>query len=150
VGRGNLLYIGADPWPRSGISHILPLELINLLHGKNIFLLSHLADPNTTLWHRGWKRVVDLGLTGASITQYKNYIAALQVIHIRLLNGEDELVWQKDPLGDYTPNLGYITLILDLFQQHQIWWWKGLWKLKCPQKSKLFLWADLNGKVPTW
>jgi hypothetical protein len=90
--------------------------------------------------------VTDLGLTGASATQYKNYIAALQVRHIRLIDREDELVWKKDPSGTYTPKLGYIALSLDLFQQHQIWWWKGLWKLKCPQKAKIFLWAALNGK----
>jgi hypothetical protein len=118
---------------------------------KNIFLLSHLADPNTTtLWHQGWKRATDLGLTGAFATQYKNYIAALQVGHIRLIDREDKLVWQKDPSGAYTPKMSYIALSMDLFQQHQIWWWKGLWKLKCPQKAKIFLWAALNGKVPTW
>jgi hypothetical protein len=78
VGRGNHLRIGEDPWPRSGNSHILYLELINLLHRKNIFLLSHLADPNTTtLWHQGWKRGIDIGLSGALATQYKNYISAL-------------------------------------------------------------------------
>jgi hypothetical protein len=91
IDRGNILCIGADPCPGSGNSHILPLELINLLHRKNIFLLSHLADLNTTtLWHQGWKRVTDLGLTGAFATQYKNYIASLQVGHIRLIDREDE------------------------------------------------------------
>jgi hypothetical protein len=92
----------------------------------------------------------DLGLTGASSILYKKYIEALQIGHIRLIDREDELVWKKDPSGVYTPKLGYIALNLDLFQQQQSWWWKGLWKLKCPQKSKLFLWATLNGKIPTW
>jgi hypothetical protein len=66
------------------------------------------------------------------------------------LDREDELVWKKDPAGAYTPKLGYIALSLDLFQHQPIWWWKGLWKLKCPQKEKLFLWAALNQKIPTW
>jgi hypothetical protein len=63
---------------------------------------------------------------------------------------EDELVWKKDPLGSYTPKFGYIALNIDLFQQNPSWWWRGLWKLKCPQKAKIFLWADLNDKIPTW
>jgi hypothetical protein len=118
------------------------LELINHLHRQNLFLLSHLADPNsTTLWHQGWKSVANVGLFGALATQYNNYITTLQVGHIRLTDREDELVWKKDPSGTYTPKLGYIALNLDLFQQNPSWWWRGLWKLKCPQKSKIFLWA---------
>ena len=60
------------------------------------------------------------------------------------------MVWQKDPSGIYTPKLGYIALSVDLFQQIPNWRWRGLWKLKCPQKAKIFLWAALNEKVPTW
>jgi len=72
IGRGILLRIGADPWPGSGTTHILPPNLINLLQRQNIYLLSHLADPNsTTLWHQGWKKATDLGLTRASSTLYK-------------------------------------------------------------------------------
>jgi hypothetical protein len=41
-------------------------------------------------------------------------------------------------------------LNIDLFQQNPSWWWRGLWKLKCPQKAKIFLWAALNDKIPTW
>jgi hypothetical protein len=118
---------------------------------KIIFFLSQLADPiTTTLWSQGWKKANELGLSGAPALQYRNYIKALQIGHIRLTDREDELVWKKDPTGAYSPKLGYIALSLDLFQQQPLWWWKGLWKLKCPHKEKLFLWAALNQKIPTW
>jgi hypothetical protein len=93
VGRGNHHHIGADPWPGSGMTHILPLDLIILLHGKYVYLLSQLADPQTTTqWTQGWKKSTDLGLLETSTTLYKKYIKALQIGHIRLTDREDELV----------------------------------------------------------
>lgn len=29
-------------------------------------------------------------------------------------------------------------------------WWKPLWKLQCPEKSRMFMWCILRNKVPTW
>ena len=34
--------------------------------------------------------------------------------------------------------------------QELVWWWKQLWKLKCPAKAKLLFWAILENKTPTW
>ena len=31
-----------------------------------------------------------------------------------------------------------------------IWWWKVLWKMRCPLKAKLFCWFLLFGKALTW
>lgn len=31
-----------------------------------------------------------------------------------------------------------------------MWWWKYLWKLRCPGKAKLLFWAILENKAPTW
>jgi hypothetical protein len=151
VGKGNHLRIGADPWPGSGNSHILPEELINQLHRKGIFFLSHLSDPlSTTIWNQGWRSDLSLGLNGASANLLETYISSLRRGHIRLSDKEDELVWKKDPLGSYTPKSGYIALNIDPIQQNPRWWWKGLWKLKCPQKSKIYMWAALNNRIPTW
>jgi hypothetical protein len=63
---------------------------------------------------------------------------------------EDELVWKKSPHGVYTPKMGYIALNVDLLQREPSWWWRGLWKLKAPLKSKIFMWSTLFNKVPTW
>jgi hypothetical protein len=49
---------------------------------------------------------------------------------------DDELVWKKSPHGVYTPKLGYTALSVDLLQEEPSWWWRGLWKLKAPLKSK--------------
>jgi hypothetical protein len=151
VGKGNHLRIGADPWPSCGNSHILPEELIDQLHRQGIFFLSHLVDPHSTnIWNQGWRSVISLGLNGVYADLLRNYILALRRGHIRLTDREDELVWQKDPLGSYTPKSGYIALNIDPIQQNPRWWWKGLWKLKCPQKAKIYMWAALNNRIPTW
>lgn len=39
---------------------------------------------------------------------------------------------------------------MELYQREPEWWWKGLWKIKCPQKAKIFMWCALKNKVPTW
>jgi hypothetical protein len=63
---------------------------------------------------------------------------------------EDELIWASDPFGIYTPKSGYVQLNLDLHLRDPEWWWKGVWKLKYPPKSKIFLWCLLVKKVLTW
>jgi len=77
-------------------------------------------------------------------------IVALRRGHIRLKDREDELVWKKDPIGFYTLKSSYKAMNIDPLQQNPKWWWKGLWKMKCPQKSKIFMWATLNSQIPTW
>jgi hypothetical protein len=37
-----------------------------------------------------------------------------------------------------------------ILQRETTWWWKGVWKLNCPPKSKLFMWCLLVKRVPTW
>jgi ribonuclease HI len=63
---------------------------------------------------------------------------------------EDELVWQLSPFGDYSPKLGYSHLIIELQQQEPSWWWKGIWKVKCPLKEKNFMWCLIKKRVPMW
>jgi ribonuclease HI len=151
VGKGNHLHIGVDPWPGCGNSHILLEDLIDQLHRQGIFYLSQLVDPLTTnLWNQGWKNATLLGLNGIHADLMRNYIVALRRGHIRLTDRDDELVWKKDPIGFYTPKAGYIALNIDPLQQNPKWWWKGLWKMKCPQKAKIFMWAALNNRIPTW
>jgi hypothetical protein len=80
----------------------------------------------------------------------RSYIATLRRGHISLIDREDELVWQKYPLGFYTPKEGYIALNINSLQQNPKWWRKGLWKMKFPQKDKLFMWVALNNRISTW
>jgi hypothetical protein len=125
--------------------------LIDNLHQQGIFYLTQVSDPYTTnIWQQGWKNVETLGLHDPLSEPWNIYIFSLQSSHIRITEEEDELVWKKSPLGNYTPKLGYISLNIDLQQREPTWWWRGLWKIKCPQKEKIFMWCVLNKKSPTW
>ena len=76
------------------------------------------------------------------------YLAILKSSHVRISNDADTLVWNISKSGRYSPKEGYAQLInrdMDL-----IWWWKVLWKLKCPLKSKQFCWFLFSGKALTW
>jgi hypothetical protein len=40
--------------------------------------------------------------------------------------------------------------MIDLHNQEPVWWWKGLWKIKCPLKAHIFMWFLIKNKIPTW
>jgi hypothetical protein len=64
---------------------------------------------------------------------------------------KDELVWSKNAvISEYCPKLGYIVLKEEEGLQDQEWWYKLVWKFKCPSKAKIFMWLVLRHKVPTW
>ena len=78
------------------------------------------------------------------------YIRELDRAHIILSDQEDSLVWDADLGGTNSPKAGYLFLSAGVEQRDEAWWWKPLWRLKCPAKTKLFMWCVLNNKVPTW
>ena len=60
------------------------------------------------------------------------------------------LVWNQSKSGNYSPKDGYLQLILDKNELEIAWWWRVIWKLKCPLKSKFFCWFLFSGKALTW
>jgi len=48
IGKGNLVHIGSDPCPGTGVGHILPTNLFLSLHAQGIFFLNHISDPAQT------------------------------------------------------------------------------------------------------
>jgi hypothetical protein len=93
VGNGQRVRIGADPWPGSERGHVLPQQLINILHNRGIFHLDQIVDRDkTTLWNQAWKSVEQLGLDREHEGSWNGYIRDLQVGHIQLIDREDELV----------------------------------------------------------
>jgi hypothetical protein len=60
------------------------------------------------------------------------------------------LVWSLNPSRVYLPKLGYKALVEEGREDQHVWWWKVLWKLKSPSKSKIFMWLILNNRAPTW
>jgi len=69
---------------------------------------------------------------------------------VQLTDCVDELVWKCALHGAYTPNIGYIKLNIDPHARDPLWWWKGVWKARCPLKSHIFFWCMMEPKVPTW
>jgi hypothetical protein len=127
VGNGNQVQIGVDPWSGSGITHLLPNDLIERLHRHDIHFVSQVSNPtSSSLWKQGWLRPKALGLIGNISLAWINYISTLESGHIMIFEREDELVWQKDPHGVYTPKMGYVSLSIDLMQMEPCWWWRGL------------------------
>ena len=45
---------------------------------------------------------------------------------------------------------GYLHLLQDRNVMEYSWWWKVLWKLKCPLKSKKICWFLFSDKALTW
>ena len=69
---------------------------------------------------------------------------------MRLSNDDDEFVWNLSKSGKYTPKDGYEQLMLVRNEIEYSWWWKVLWKLKCPLKAKIFCWFIFSDKALTW
>ena len=69
---------------------------------------------------------------------------------MRLSNDVDELVWNLSISGKYSPKYGYMHLKLDMNEMEYSWWWKVLWKFKCPLMSKIFCWFLFSDKALTW
>ena len=67
-----------------------------------------------------------------------------------MIDEEDTLDQAYNTFGGvYTPYLGYSTMNMPDIQG-AIWWWKHVWKLKSPKKTRIYLWLALKNKVVTW
>jgi len=151
VGNGQKLMIGRDPWMGSTQNHILPDGVVEALRRRGIVFLSHLAVPRPVgVWHQRWRRADSLGLADQEKEYVEAYIRTLIHSNIVLNDEEDSLVWEEGPGGNYSPKAGYIVLSSEAEQREHVWWWKPLWKLDCPAKTKLFMWCVLENKAPSW
>ena len=151
VGNGESVLIGRDPWLGSTQQHLLPNDIIVELGHRGITTLNQLADPRPAEpWVQCWRRENSLGLRDRETVFVETYIRELVRAHIILSDQVDLLVWEAAPGGDYTAKAGYLLLSAGVVQREAVWWWRPLWRLKCPAKTKLFMWCVLNNKVPTW
>ena len=78
------------------------------------------------------------------------YIRALKQAHFLLQDREDMIAWDFDSSRIYSPRAGYTKLSTRAVLGEERWWWKKLWKLNFPPKTRLFMWCVLENKVPTW
>jgi hypothetical protein len=97
VGSGRLVRLGLDPWAGSKRGHLLNVGTrIRLEHG-GFFNLAQVGDPTqTTIWHQGWMSGQRLGLLDEDLIHWDIYLQALREASIRLVDREDELLWDGD------------------------------------------------------
>lgn len=78
------------------------------------------------------------------------YTMELQRSNVCIKERVDELRWVYSRSGIYIPKFGYNLQMDRRVGEIRHWWFKPLWKLSCPVKSRLFFWCILRNKVPTW
>ena len=60
------------------------------------------------------------------------------------------MVWLRNPFqGEYSSKLGYKVMFMEGSQDEVEWWWKALWKLKAPHRSKVHMLLVLGNKPST-
>jgi len=151
VGNGARVKIGRDPWLGCERQHILPADVINALAIRGIHTLDQLAVQRPEEhWLQHWKSADMLGLGDPEAGYLENYIRGLHSAHIQISDRDDVLIWEPNPEGAYTPKAGYLKLSSEEGIREEVWWWRSLWKLHCPSKTRLFMWCVLENRAPTW
>ena len=77
------------------------------LRWRDIFYLYQLATPvQENVWFHYWRPTSSFGLNELDEGEFACYIGELNRALIQLRDREDELVWDVDPHGWYTPKGG--------------------------------------------
>eukprot|EP00253_Pinus_taeda_P014329 PITA_14329 len=148
---GSFVQVGLDSWTGSGNAYSVPQKLITFLSNTGISHLDQIADPgNSNLFSQAWKSTIQLGILDIWHQDWLNYINALTESHIRIIEGDDELIWAKEKHGKYTPKDGYPVIFSPYRPPVLERWWSLLGKMKPPPPhSRLFMWTVLQNKAPT-
>eukprot|EP00253_Pinus_taeda_P030603 PITA_30603 len=142
--------IGLDPWIGSGDRNILSRELITFLHDRDIRCFAHIADhQRTDIFSQAWKSAQQLDLPPQWHREWSKYVHELNESHIRIKQGSDELVWCLAENGIYAPKIGYGSLIMHREPEPTPSWWRDIWKLNAPPRTRLFFWCVLKYIIPT-
>eukprot|EP00253_Pinus_taeda_P011344 PITA_11344 len=151
VGDSKNVCIGRDPWVGCNQSYALSPGILRHLDRKGIHTLNQVEKVGlSTLWGQAWKNAVDLGLDFRWHNEWSSFIEELHRSNVRIKSEPDALLWAHSKSGNYSPKEGYAFLMDQKGWQVPEWWSRKLWKLKCPLKSRVFLWCLLKSKIPTW
>lgn len=150
IGNGEEARIGLDPWISCGNTHLLPQSLIDFLNQKDIFLIAHIGDSqNTNVFQQAWLSGNTLGIPDRWLQEWDRYIRPLTESHVRLREELDELLWGLAQNGKYSPKEGYLVIHSRYKPEICQFWWKNIWKLWGPPRSRLLMWNIIEDKVLT-
>jgi len=112
-----------DPWYGCGNAFRLPLDLIQYLSNASITYLEQIANPeHSNIFTQAWKSVIHLGIPDNWHPDWLSYTNALTESHVRIIDGEDELIWAHAKHGNYTPKDRY-PIIYSAHKPPVIDWW---------------------------
>eukprot|EP00253_Pinus_taeda_P004035 PITA_04035 len=144
-------WIRLPTWNRTGASsfwkaviHSMPMIRDNLAWRIRDGAQARIGiDP----W--AWRSAQQLSIPLQWHQAWESFREALKESHIRIKEGQDELIWSQSDFGYYTPKAGYSLLISHKKPDTLLNWWQNLWKMSASPRSKLFFWCVLWNKVPT-
>lgn len=150
IRSGSQVQLGIDPSVGCGNAHRLFEGLRAHLLEQGITNISHIADEvHSSLFEQAWKIVHDLNILQRWQQEWRDYTKALTEVHIKITEGDDELIWAFAKHGVYSSKIGYQVLMESHKPPSSEQWWKHLWKLKAAPWTRLFMWSILRNKVPT-
>ena len=122
-------------------------SVVSPRQGAEISRVHELFYPDTRVW--------DPGLLERCFLPWEAKM--IKRIYVHDGDGEDVLVWPLSPNGDYTVRSAYRMLAVEEFSQNpsssspsnaeKVW--KGIWKIKTPNKIQHFIWRAAKDSLPT-
>lgn len=86
--------------------------LWSYLAEQGITHIYHITDDaQSTLLQQAWKSTPLLNIPSCWHQEWRDYIKALTEVHIRIIEGDDKLIWAFTKHGTYTPKIGYQVLM---------------------------------------
>jgi hypothetical protein len=83
------------------------------------------------------------------VEAWQRYTNTLKYNNVKIKEDDDQLVWSLNPTGKCVPRICYKALTKEKREGEHVWWWRTIYKLRCPSKNKIFVWLILNNKAPT-
>lgn len=148
IRSGAQVRLGVDPWVRCGNAHRLSEELRTYLIEQGITHVCHIVDnAHSTLLQQTWKSGLHLNIPSCWQQEWRYFTKALTEAHIRITEGDDELIWAFTKHGVYAPKIGYQVLMEPYKPPITDPWWKIMWKLKAAPRTRLLMWSIQCNKV---